>query len=167
MAEHTTQENELTSGLVVEQISWPHHHVLVPVNSLTKSSETHDLKNTGLLALRIGKQQIFWLWTDYRSRSWRKKQPHKHVADRLPLALSEVVYDTVNLNKTCSAHRPTLRKTDARSTVSIIQTQIKLRLISISELELSFKCEAQTVYSENVWGIREHWNKTMTWENNT
>lgn len=140
MEEHTTQGNELTSGLVVDRISWPHHHVLVPVSTSTKSSETHDWKNTGLLTLRIRKQQIFWLWTDYRSRSWRKKQPHKHVADRLPLALCEVVYHTVNLNKTFSAHRPTLRKTDARSTVSIIQTLIKLRLISISELELSFNC---------------------------
>lgn len=80
MPEHTIVGNELTSGLVVEQISWPHPPILAPVNNLTKSSKAHEgLKNTGLV-----KQLSFGLWTYYKSRSFRKKQPYKHVADRLP-----------------------------------------------------------------------------------
>lgn len=43
------------------------------------------------------------------------------MVDGLPLAWSKVIYDAVNLYKTCSAHRPAQRETHARSTVSIAQ----------------------------------------------
>lgn len=63
---HATQTNaramqgdELTNA-VVEQISWTHHHVLVLVQSLTKSSEAlKQFENTGLVTLRIRKKEIF------------------------------------------------------------------------------------------------------------
>lgn len=56
MPEHTIVGNELTSGLVVEQISWPHSGVSVPAKQSDKEQQAHvELKKkTGLV-----KQQSF------------------------------------------------------------------------------------------------------------
>lgn len=84
-----------------------------------------------------------------KKRKEKKRLPHKHVVDGLPLAWSEVIYDAVNLNKTCSAHRPAQWETHARSTVSIAQPLMEPRPCSVSEPELP---SSQTVRWEHFWG---------------
>lgn len=82
MPEHTIVGNELTSGLVVEQISWPHSGVSVPVKQSDKEQQAHvELKKKNRTCEAAEFYYIIKVGHSERSRHtsmWRTDSPPQH-----------------------------------------------------------------------------------------
>lgn len=137
-----------------EQISSPRHHVFVPVNSKNfLPGESEHIFDFGSI-WKVGQREK-------KRKGKKKKLPHKHVVDGLPLAWSDLWCCEFKKDMLCTSSS-TEGDAHARSTVSIAQPLMEL--MATQRFWTWAAILPDCALGIFLRGSQKYWSKTTAWE---